>query len=87
MVTKVGINGFGRIGRIVFRNIIEHGEAEVVAVNDPFIETHYAAYMLKYDSSHGVFKGEVKNDGNDLVVNGKTIKFYTERDPANIKWS
>ncbi|OAA55922.1 glyceraldehyde-3-phosphate dehydrogenase [Niveomyces insectorum RCEF 264] len=86
MVVKVGINGFGRIGRIVFRNAIESGDVEVVAVNDPFIEPHYAAYMLKYDSVHGVFKGEIKVDGNNLIVNGKTIKFYQERDPANIPW-
>merc|ERR1712000_381268 len=84
---KVGINGFGRIGRIVFRNAVEHPDIEVVAVNDPFIEPHYAVYMLKYDSSHGIFKGEVGNDGNDPVVNGKTVKFYSERDPANIPWS
>merc|ERR1712000_220382 len=84
---KVGINGFGRIGRIVFRNAVEHPDIEVVAVNDPFIEPHYAVYMLKYDSSHGIFKGEVGNDGNDLVVNGKTVKFYSERDPANIPWA
>ncbi|EGR52314.1 hypothetical protein MKX07_005636 [Trichoderma sp. CBMAI-0711] len=84
---KVGINGFGRIGRIVFRNAVEHPEIEVVAVNDPFIETSYAAYMLKYDSSHGLFKGDVTVDGKDLVVNGKKVRFYTERDPANIKWS
>merc|ERR1712169_151034 len=58
----------------------------VVAVNDPFIETHYAAYMLKYDSSHGVFKGDIAQDGNDLSVNGKKVKFYTERDPAAIPW-
>ncbi|KAM5384269.1 hypothetical protein ACJZ2D_001574 [Fusarium nematophilum] len=84
---KVGINGFGRIGRIVFRNAVEHPEIEVVAVNDPFIEPHYAVYMLKYDSSHGVFKGEVGNDGNDLVVNGNKVKFYSERDPASIPWA
>jgi len=87
MVVKVGINGFGRIGRIVFRNAIEHGDVEIVAVNDPFIESHYAAYMLKYDSTHGQFKGEIKVDGNNLVVNGKTIKFYMEKDPANIPWA
>jgi glyceraldehyde 3-phosphate dehydrogenase len=86
MVVKVGINGFGRIGRIVFRNAVEHSDIEVVAVNDPFIDTHYAAYMLKYDSSHGIFKGEVAQDGNDLSVNGKKVKFYTERDPAAIPW-
>lgn len=84
--TKVGINGFGRIGRIVFRNAIEHDDIDVVAVNDPFIEPHYAAYMLKYDSSHGVFKGDIEVDGNDLTVNGKKVKFYMERDPANIPW-
>jgi glyceraldehyde 3-phosphate dehydrogenase len=87
MTIKVGINGFGRIGRIVFRNAVEHPEVEIVAVNDPFIETKYAEYMLKYDSVHGVFKGDIKVDGNDLVVNGKKIKFYAERDPANIPWS
>ncbi|KAJ0125380.1 hypothetical protein N8I77_006352 [Diaporthe amygdali] len=87
MVVKVGINGFGRIGRIVFRNAIEHNDVEVVAVNDPFIEPTYAAYMLKYDSSHGNFKGEVKVNGSDLTVNGKTVKFYTERDPAAIPWA
>ncbi|MCJ1442161.1 MAG: hypothetical protein MMC23_002654 [Stictis urceolatum] len=85
--TKVGINGFGRIGRIVFRNAIEHGAVNVVAVNDPFIETHYAAYLLKYDSTHGQFKGDIKVDGNNLVINGQIIKFYQEKDPANIPWS
>lgn len=84
--TKVGINGFGRIGRIVFRNAVEHGDVKVVAVNDPFIEPKYAAYMLKYDSQHGQFKGEIKVDGNDLIVNGQKVKFYTEKDPANIPW-
>jgi glyceraldehyde 3-phosphate dehydrogenase len=84
---KVGINGFGRIGRIVFRNAVEHDDVEIVAVNDPFIETKYAAYMLKYDSTHGNFKGEVSIDGQDLIVNGKKVKFYMEKDPANIPWS
>jgi len=84
--TKVGINGFGRIGRIVFRNAIEHSDVEIVAVNDPFIEPHYAAYMLKYDSVHGQFKGEVKATETGLIVNGKEVRFYAERDPANIPW-
>ncbi|KAL2759697.1 hypothetical protein ACRALDRAFT_2092493 [Sodiomyces alcalophilus JCM 7366] len=84
---KVGINGFGRIGRIVFRNAADHPDVEIVAVNDPFIETKYAAYMLKYDSTHGVFKGDISEDGSSLVVNGKAVKFYQERDPANIPWS
>lgn len=87
MVVKVGINGFGRIGRIVFRNAIEHNDVDIVAVNDPFIEPHYAAYMLKYDSTHGQFKGDIKVDGNNLTVNGKTIRFHMEKDPANIPWS
>lgn len=87
MAIKVGINGFGRIGRIVFRNAVEHSDVEIVAINDPFIETHYAEYMLKYDSTHGIFKGDIKVDGNDLIVNGKKIKFYQERDPANIPWA
>nr|OQO19183.1 Glyceraldehyde-3-phosphate dehydrogenase [Rachicladosporium sp. CCFEE 5018] len=87
MPVKVGINGFGRIGRIVFRNAIEHDDINIVAVNDPFIEPEYAAYMLKYDTTHGVFKGEIKVDGKDLTVNGKKVRFYTERDPANIPWA
>jgi glyceraldehyde 3-phosphate dehydrogenase len=83
---KVGINGFGRIGRIVFRNAVEHDDVEIVAVNDPFIEAKYAAYMLKYDTTHGQFKGDISVDGTDLVVSGKKVKFYMERDPAAIPW-
>ncbi|KAJ5517620.1 Glyceraldehyde/Erythrose phosphate dehydrogenase family [Penicillium expansum] len=84
MVVQVGINGFGRIGRIVFRNAINNPDVEVVAVNDPFIETHYAAYMLKYDSTHGQFKGEIEHVEDGLIVNGKKVTFFTERDPAAI---
>jgi glyceraldehyde 3-phosphate dehydrogenase len=86
MVVKCGINGFGRIGRIVFRNAVEHDDIEIVAVNDPFISAEYAVYMLKYDSSHGQFKGDISTKDGDLVVNGKTIKFYAEKDPSNIPW-
>jgi glyceraldehyde 3-phosphate dehydrogenase len=86
MGIKVGINGFGRIGRIVFRNAVEHPDIEIVAVNDPFIETKYAEYMLKYDSTHGQFKGSVSVESDGLVVDGKKVKFYTERDPAAIPW-
>ncbi|KAF2221429.1 glyceraldehyde 3-phosphate dehydrogenase [Elsinoe ampelina] len=86
MVVQVGINGFGRIGRIVFRNAVEHDDVQIVAVNDPFIEPEYAAYMLKYDSTHGQFKGTIKVEGQALVVNGKKVNFYTERDPENIPW-
>ncbi|KAJ1338425.1 glyceraldehyde 3-phosphate dehydrogenase (phosphorylating) [Microdochium nivale] len=86
MVVKVGINGFGRIGRIVFRNAIEHDDIEIVAVNDPFIETKYAEYMLKYDSTHGNFKGTIEVASDGLVVNGKKVQFFTERDPSAIPW-
>jgi len=86
MGVKVGINGFGRIGRIVFRNAVEHNDVDIVAVNDPFIEPKYAEYMLKYDSTHGRFKGTVKVEGNDLVVNGKRVKFYMEKNPGDIPW-
>jgi len=86
MGDKVGINGFGRIGRIVFRNAVEHDDVDIVAVNDPFIDPTYAVYMLKYDSTHGKFKGEVSVNGSDLTVNGKTIRFYQEKDPGAIPW-
>ncbi|KAL4782760.1 hypothetical protein BJX76DRAFT_331681 [Aspergillus varians] len=86
MAPQVGINGFGRIGRIVFRNAIEAGSVDIVAVNDPFIETHYAAYMLKYDSQHGQFKGTVETYDQGLIVNGKKVRFFAERDPVNIPW-
>ena len=86
MATKVGINGFGRIGRIVFRNAVSRDDVEVVAVNDPFIETHYAAYMLKYDSTHGRFQGTVETYDQGLVVNGKKVQFFAEKDPAAIPW-
>ncbi|MCL2062644.1 MAG: type I glyceraldehyde-3-phosphate dehydrogenase [Firmicutes bacterium] len=86
-VTKVGINGFGRIGRLVFRSSIGRSDVEVVGVNDPFIDVAYAKYMLEYDTVHGRFSGDVKVDGNALVVNGKKIVFYAEKDPANIPWS
>jgi glyceraldehyde 3-phosphate dehydrogenase len=87
MPTNVGINGFGRIGRIVYRNAVEHDDVDVVAVNDPFIEPKYAAYMLKYDSQHGQFKGTIEVQGDNLIVNGKTVKFYMKKDPAEIPWS
>lgn len=83
---QVGINGFGRIGRIVFRASIQHGKADVVAINDPFIDLDYMVYMLKYDSTHGPFQGEVSTKDGKLVVNGKSISVFSERDPANIPW-
>jgi len=84
--TKIGINGFGRIGRLVLRAAVEKG-AVVVAVNDPFIPLDYMVYMFKYDSTHGQFKGEVKEDGKFLYVNGQKITVFNERDPKDIKWS
>lgn len=83
---KVGINGFGRIGRLVFRAMTERDNIEVVGIND-LIDATYMAYMLKYDSVHGVFPGEVSVEGNDLVVNGKKIRVTAERDPSNLKWN
>merc|ERR1711973_277565 len=83
---KIGINGFGRIGRLVLRAAVEKG-ATVVAINDPFIPLDYMVYMFKYDSTHGQFKGEVKEDGTYLYVNGNKITVFNERDPANISWS
>jgi len=85
MTAKIGINGFGRIGRLVLRAAVEKG-ATVVAVNDPFITLDYMVYMFKYDSTHGQFKGEVKEDGKFLYVNGNKIHVFSERDPANINW-
>merc|ERR1712055_625057 len=84
--TKIGINGFGRIGRLVLRAAIDKG-AVVVAVNDPFIPLDYMVYMFKYDSTHGQFKGEVKEDGKFLYVNGQKITVFNERDPKDIKWA
>jgi glyceraldehyde 3-phosphate dehydrogenase len=84
-MSKIGINGFGRIGRLVLRASIDKG-AEVVAVNDPFINLDYMVYMFKYDSTHGRFKGEVKADGGFLVINGKKIQVFQERDPKAIPW-
>merc|ERR1712082_253777 len=83
MTGKIGINGFGRIGRLVLRAAIEKG-ATVVAINDPFISLDYMVYMFKYDSTHGQFKGEVKEDGKFLYVNGNKITVFNERDPASI---
>jgi glyceraldehyde 3-phosphate dehydrogenase len=82
---KIGINGFGRIGRLAFRAAIERPNIEVVGIND-LVEPDYMAYMLKYDSTHGPFKGTIAVEGGHLVVNGKTIRVTAEKDPANLKW-
>jgi len=86
MAIKVGINGFGRIGRMAFRAIAkDFPEIEVVAIND-LLEPDYLAYMLKYDSVHGNFKGTIAVEGNNLFVNGKKIRLTAEKDPSNLKW-
>ena len=86
MAIKIGINGFGRIGRMVFRACVQNfSDIEVVGIND-LLEPDYLAYMLKYDSVHGRFKGDVAVKDGNLVVNGKTIRLTQERDPANLKW-
>ena len=87
MTLKLGINGFGRIGRNVFRSAIQSfPDIEIVAIND-LLEPDYLAYMLQYDSVHGRFKGDVQIDGNTLIVNGKKIRLTQERDPSNLKWA
>lgn len=87
MPVKAGINGFGRIGRIVLRNALLHGDIDVVAVNDPFIDLEYMVYMFKFDSVHGRFKGTVEAKDGKLWVEGKPIVVFAERDPANIPWA
>lgn len=85
-MVKVGINGFGRIGRLVFRASIERDNLEVVAINDPFIDLEYMVYMLKYDSVHGRFNGDVCVKGDKLVVNGKEITVFQCMNPEDIAW-
>nr|WP_315207949.1 type I glyceraldehyde-3-phosphate dehydrogenase [uncultured Albidiferax sp.] len=86
MTIKIGINGFGRIGRMVFRAAVQNfDDVEIVGIND-LLEPDYLAYMLQYDSVHGRFKGEVSVDNGVLIVNGKKIRLTQERDPANLKW-
>ncbi|WP_324780002.1 type I glyceraldehyde-3-phosphate dehydrogenase [Thiobacillus sedimenti] len=87
MAIKVGINGFGRIGRMVFRAVAkDFPNIEIVAIND-LLDADYLAYMLKYDSVHGNFKGDIKVENGAMVVNGKKIRLTAERDPANLKWN
>ncbi|MBI3432181.1 MAG: type I glyceraldehyde-3-phosphate dehydrogenase [Hydrogenophilales bacterium] len=87
MAIKVGINGFGRIGRMAFRAIAkDFKDIEVVAIND-LLDPEYLAYMLKYDSVHGNFNGDISVEGNNLIVNGKKIRLTAEREPSNLKWN
>ncbi|ETE65633.1 Glyceraldehyde-3-phosphate dehydrogenase [Ophiophagus hannah] len=85
-MVKVGINGFGRIGRLVCRAATSCDKVQVVAINDPFIDLNYMVYMFKYDSTHGRFHGTVHAENGKLVINGHAITVFQERDPANIKW-
>lgn len=86
MAITVGINGFGRIGRLVLRAALQRSDLKVVAINDPFIAADYASYMFKYDSTHGRYTGEVSTKGDSIVVDGHEIKVFGEKDPAQIPW-
>lgn len=88
-MVKIGINGFGRIGRLAFRAALENPNVDVKAVNDPFVDLDYMVYMLKYDTIHGQFKGEivVDKENNALVINGKAVKVFAEKNPADINWA
>jgi len=87
MAVKIGINGFGRIGRLVFRAAINNPEVEIKGINDPFIDLEYMTYMLKYDTVHGQFEGTIEIKGDKLVVNGKEIAVYAAMKPEEIPWS
>lgn len=86
MAVKVGINGFGRIGRLVFRAAVENPAVEICGINDPFIDLEYMTYMLKYDTVHGQFNGTIGTDNGKLVVNGRKIAVFAAKDPAEIDW-
>ena len=86
MAINIGINGFGRIGRLVFRSAINNDDFNIISIND-LLDINHLAYLLKYDSVHGTFDGSVEVSDGKLIINGKTIKITAERDPNNIDWS
>lgn len=86
MTVKIGINGFGRIGRLVLRAAADRDDVEVVGINDPFISPDYASYLLRYDTIHGHFNGTVEYTENSIIVNGKEIKMFAEKEPNKIDW-
>ncbi len=86
MGIKIGINGFGRIGRLVFRSAVKRSDVEFVGINDPFVDAEYMAYMLRYDTIHGRFDGEISYDANSITVDGKKVMVYACKDPAEIPW-
>lgn len=86
MSIRIGINGFGRIGNLAFQAALSRKDVEVVAINDPFISANYMAYMVKYDTVHGKFEGEISSEEGKLIVNGKEVKVYNEMEPKNIPW-
>ncbi|CDF87455.1 BN860_06766g1_1 [Zygosaccharomyces bailii CLIB 213] len=85
-MVNIAVNGFGRIGRLVVRIASQRKDVNVVAINDPFIATDYAAYMFKYDSTHGRYEGEVSHDSNHIIIDGNKIAVYNEKDPATLPW-
>ena len=87
MSLKAGINGFGRIGSLAFSASLDRDDIEIVAINDPFVAADYMAYMIKHDSVHGQFKGTVEVEGDELVVNGKRIKVFNEKEPSQVNWA
>ena len=86
MSIKVGVNGFGRIGRLVFRASLDKADIEILGINDPFMSPDYVAYMLKYDTIHGRFDGEIAHDDSSITVNGRKIAFFDKKDPKDIPW-